>query len=145
MDPVPVVALYGGTLEQWHGGKRIAVREFGASGVPGILRTAQGDALRSQLENLRAQLTEYGVLRSGERKTLEVEEFEDLTHTREGSRGGPPNPDAQINSALPVVAALGGGDNTGSHLRCAELRPSHLPGLGDPDGHRHRRLHLPLR
>jgi len=43
-----------------------------------LLRKAQEDALRSQLQELQAQLDEYEALRSGRQQVLEVESFADL-------------------------------------------------------------------
>lgn len=43
-----------------------------------LLVKAQEDAVRSQLEDLEAQIAEYEALRSGHQKVLEVESFADL-------------------------------------------------------------------
>ncbi len=43
-----------------------------------MLRKAQEDALRSQLEELRGQLTEYETLQSGQHNVLEAASFDDL-------------------------------------------------------------------
>jgi hypothetical protein len=41
-----------------------------SGGVPGALHKAQLDGLKSQLEDLRSELREYGALRSGKRRSL---------------------------------------------------------------------------
>lgn len=45
------------------------------------LRQAQIDALRSQWTELRDELEEYEALRSGKRRVLELNSFEDLPRT----------------------------------------------------------------
>jgi ribosome-binding protein aMBF1 (putative translation factor) len=48
------------------------------SGVSPLLRKIEQDALRSQLDELREELQEYERLRSGRRRTIAVDSFEDL-------------------------------------------------------------------
>ncbi len=48
------------------------------SGVSPLLRKIKQDALRSQLDELREELREYERLRSGRRRTIAVDSFEDL-------------------------------------------------------------------
>jgi ribosome-binding protein aMBF1 (putative translation factor) len=48
------------------------------SGVGPLLRKIEQDALRSQLDELREELQEYERLRSGRRRTIAVDSFEDL-------------------------------------------------------------------
>jgi ribosome-binding protein aMBF1 (putative translation factor) len=43
-----------------------------------LLRKLEADALRSQLDELREELQEYRRLRSGRRRTIAVDSFEDL-------------------------------------------------------------------
>ncbi len=50
-------------------------------GVHPVLRTAQIAALRSQLQDLKAELREYEVLRSGRRTISRLPLFADLPHT----------------------------------------------------------------
>jgi len=47
-------------------------------GVHPLLKKAQIDALKSQFEDLRAELEEYQALRTGQLSVLELESFEDL-------------------------------------------------------------------
>ena len=47
-------------------------------GVHPLLKKAQIDALRSQLQDLKAELKEYRALRSGKRHVLELDSFDDL-------------------------------------------------------------------
>jgi ribosome-binding protein aMBF1 (putative translation factor) len=49
-----------------------------AGAVPPLLRKAEEDALRSQLEDLRAELTQYELLRSGQRADLHLESLDEL-------------------------------------------------------------------
>jgi ribosome-binding protein aMBF1 (putative translation factor) len=46
-----------------------------------VLHKAQVDALRSQLEDLARELTEYQALRSGKRKVVALNSLEDLPRT----------------------------------------------------------------
>jgi transcriptional regulator with XRE-family HTH domain/Zn-dependent peptidase ImmA (M78 family) len=60
-----------------------AIKKRGAPADPSnrlhpLLQKAQGDALQSQLEDLRAQLAEYDALRAGAHIVLTRESFEDL-------------------------------------------------------------------
>lgn len=59
-----------------------AFQQIPAAGesVHPMLRKAQEDAMRSQLEDLRAELAEYDALRSGRRRVLELDSFEELPH-----------------------------------------------------------------
>ena len=50
-------------------------------GVHPLLKKAQIDGLRSQLEDLEAELEEYRALRSGKRHVLELHSFDDLPRT----------------------------------------------------------------
>jgi len=55
------------------------VRSEDAAGeVHPVLREAQADALESQLDDLRAELDEYESLKSGRKKVLKLESFEEL-------------------------------------------------------------------
>jgi len=62
---------------------RQAVEEFSRERRPGDavhpkLRKAQGEAMRSQLADLEAEIEDYEALRSGERKVLELDSFDQL-------------------------------------------------------------------
>ncbi len=48
------------------------------AGMHAVLKTAQIDALRSQLGDLKAELEEYQALRSGKRQVLTLDSFDDL-------------------------------------------------------------------
>ncbi len=58
--------------------ERVVQRDPAAGGIHPLLRKAEEEALHSQIADLRAQMAEYEVLRSGERTVLEVHSFEEF-------------------------------------------------------------------
>src|SRR5439155_21966216 len=58
--------------------RQLSIPSARVNGLHTVLRKAQEDALRSQLEDLREQLAEYDALRSGQRKVLEAQSFAEL-------------------------------------------------------------------
>src|SRR5881396_2078026 len=56
----------------------LLARSLGKGNVHPVLRKAQADALRSQLADLRGEIRQYESLRSGKKKTLELDSLDDL-------------------------------------------------------------------
>lgn len=63
----------------------LSASETGARLHP-LVQKAQKEALESQLEDLREQLTEYDVLRSGELSVLSLDSLEELPQEDIGPR-----------------------------------------------------------
>ena len=58
--------------------EQLSARPHTSEQIHPLLKKAEKEALRSQLDDLRAELEEYEALRSGKRKVLELDSFDEF-------------------------------------------------------------------